>query len=223
MNAQMQIVVLLFHDGKYRGYALASKTGQISDNPVLSVDNSGNLFLVWQEGARKQDVYYATTEPGAVAALDGLSKGDFVNAVLEGGMESLVSLAFMPFLGFGWLLPGLIVIGIWKLFKDEESVTQPSSWPVLIIAIILYYSTKMMTLPTIATYVPFSAWIYVPAEWELALRVGVPLTIFGISLFVAYKVSVKYSDSAVLFYVVLALSDALLTLAIYGVNFLGVF
>jgi len=42
-------------------------------------------------------------------------------------------------------------------------------------------------------------------------------------LFVAYKVSVKYSDSAVLFYVVLALTDALFTLAIYGVNFLGVF
>jgi hypothetical protein len=223
MNAQLQNVVLLFKDGQYTGYSLASKTGQISDYPVLSVDKSGNLYLVWQEGARKQDVFYATTEPGAVTALDGLSTGDFVNAVLEGGMESLVSLAFMPFLGFGWLLPGLIVIGIWKLIKDEESVSQPSSWPVLIIAIILYYSIKMMTLPTIATYVPFSAWIYIPADWELALRIGVPLTIFAISLFVALKVSVKYSDSAVLFYVVLALTDALLTLAIYGVNFLGVF
>ena len=223
MNTQLQNVVLLFKDGQYTGYSLASKTGQISDYPVLSVDNSGNLFLVWQEGARKLDVYYATTEPGAVAALDGLSTGDFVNAVLEGGMESLVSLAFMPFLGFGWLLPGLIVIGIWKLIKDEESVSQPSSWPVLIIAIILYYSIKMLTLPTIATYVPFSAWIYIPADWELALRIGVPITIFAISLFVAYKASVKYSDSAVLFYVVLALTDALLTLAIYGVNFLGVF
>ncbi len=223
MNAQMQIVVLLFEGGQYRGYSLASKTGQISDNPVLSVDNSGNLYLVWREGARKQDVYYATTEPEAVAALDGLSTGDFVYAVLEGGMESLASLAFMPFLGFGWLLPGLIVIGIWKLIKDEESVTQPSSWPVLIIAVIIYYSIKTITLPTIATYVPFSAWIYIPTDWEQALRIGVPLTIFAISLFVAYKVSVKYSDSAVLFYVVLALTDALLTLAIYGVNFLGVF
>ena len=223
MNAQMQIVVLLFEDGKYRGYTLASKTGQISDKPVLSVDNSGNLYLGWQEGASKQDIYYATTEPEAVAALDGLSMGDFVYAVLEGGMESLVGLAFMPFLGFGWLLPGLIVIGIWKLFKDEESVTQPSSWPVLIIAIIIYYSIKTITLPTIATYVPFSAWIYIPADWELPLRIGVPITIFAISLFVAHKVSVKYSDSAVLFYVVLALTDALLTLAIYGVNFLGVF
>ena len=223
MNAQMQIVVLLFEDGQYRGYSLASKTQQISDNPVLSVDNSGNLFLVWQEGAGKQDVYYATTEPGAVAVLDGLSKGDFVNAVLEGGLESLVSLAFMPFLGFGWMLPGLIVIGIWKLLKDEESVSQPSSWPVLIVAVIIYYSIKIITLPTIATYVPFSAWIYISADWELALRIGVPLTILGISLYVAHKVSVKYSDSAVLFYVVLALTDALLTLAIYGVNFLGVF
>jgi len=223
MNAQMQIVVLIFDDGQYRGYTLASKTQQISDNPALSVDNSGNLYLVWQEGARKQDIYYATTEPEAVAALDGLSTGDFVYAVLEGGMESLVGLAFMPFLGFGWLLPGLIVIGIWKLFKDEESVMQPSSWLVLIIAVIIYYSIKIITLPTIATYVPFSAWIYIPADWELALRIGVPITIFGISLFVAYKVSVKYSDSAVLFYVVLALTDALLTLAIYGVNFLGVF
>jgi len=72
MNAQLQNVVLLFKDGQYMGYSLASKTGQISDYPVLSVDKSGNLYLVWQEGARKQDVYYATTEPGAVAVLDGL-------------------------------------------------------------------------------------------------------------------------------------------------------
>jgi hypothetical protein len=84
-------------------------------------------------------INYATTEPEAVAALDWLSTGDFVNTILEGGMESLVSLAFMPFLGFGWLLTDLIVIGIWKLFKDEESVTQPSSWPVVIIAVILYF------------------------------------------------------------------------------------
>jgi len=54
-------------------------------------------------------------------------------------------------------------------------------------------------------------------------RIGVPISIFLISFFVAQKVSVKYSDSAVLSYVVLALTDALLTLAIYGVNFLGVF
>ena len=74
-----------------------------------------------------------------------------------------------------------------------------------------------MTLPTIATYVPFSDWIYIPADWSA------PYYLWHLVVCIPQKVSVKYSDSAVLSYVVLALTDALLTLAIYGVNFLGVF
>ena len=223
LDAHLQIVTVLFSEGRYQGYSFASKTENISDDPVLALDDAGNLYIAWRESAGGRKVYYATTEPAAMASLDRLDAGDFANALLEGGMESLVSIAFMPFIGFGWILPGFIVIGIWKLYKHQESVSEPSSWPWLVIALLLFYLMKFITLPTLVTYVPFSAWIDIPEGLWMPLRIGVPVVIFMVSLFVANKVRKGYSDSTLAFYLGMTLTDALLALAIYGVNFLGVY
>jgi hypothetical protein len=158
-----------------------------------------------------------------MSSLDRLDAGDFASAILEGGMESLVSIAFMPFIGFGWILPGFVVLGIWKLFKHQEYVTEASSWPWLIIALLLFQLMKFVTLPTLTTYVPFSAWIDIPEWLWTPLKYGVPVVIFLISLYVANKVRLRYSDSTLAFYLGMTITDALLTLAIYGVNFLGVY
>jgi hypothetical protein len=223
LDNHLQIAISVFEDGGIKGYSFASKTEQISDDPVLFVDSAGYLYVAWREGNRGGKIYYATTEPTTRGSLDSLNAGDFLTAILQGGMESLVSIAFMPFVGMGWLLPGFLVIGIWKLYKIHESVTEPSSWPVLIIAMIIYFMMKIITLPTIVTYIPFSAWIYIPAAIATLLRIGMPLLILGIAFFVANKVRTRYSDSTLVFYIALAGIDAVLTLAVYGVNFLGVF
>jgi hypothetical protein len=223
MNDQLQIATLVFDQGVYQGYFYVSKSDQISDDPVISIDPSGNLYFIWREGTSGQEIHYATTNPEAMQALDQLNSKDFLNAILEGGTESLIGIAFMPFIGFGWLLPGFIVIGIWKLFKDQESISELKSWIPLIVSVIVYYWTKIATLPTILTYVPFSAWLYIPANWEMILRIGIPILIFIIALCVAYFTSIRFSDSTVMFYITLTFSDAIMTLAIYGVNFLGVF
>jgi hypothetical protein len=158
-----------------------------------------------------------------MSSLDRLDAGDFASAILEGGMEGLVSIAFMPFIGFGWILPGFIVLGIWKLFKHQEYVTEASSWPWLIFALLVFQLMKFITLPTLTTYVPFTAWIDIPEWFWTPLRYGVPVVIFLISLYVANKVRLRYSDSTLAFYLGVTITDALLTLAIYGVNFLGVY
>jgi hypothetical protein len=223
MNNQLQIATIVLDQGEYQGYAFASKTQQISDNPVIALDSLGSIFLVWRDGIARQNVYYATTNSDAILSIDRLNSTDIVNALLEGGTESLIGIAFMPFIGLGWMLPGLLIMGIWKMFKDQETVDEPQSWIPLIISVIIYYATKTATLPTMMTYVPFSAWIYIPVNWEMVLRIGVPIVIFVIAIFVAHYVRVRYSDSTVVYYISLVLTDALLTLAIYGVNFLGVF
>lgn len=223
LDAHLQIATVLFSEGQYQGYSFASRTENISDEPVLALDESGNLYLAWREGTGGRKVYYATTEAVAMTSLDRLDAGDFASAILQGGMESLVSIAFMPFIGFGWLLPGFIVLGAWKLFKHQEYVTEVSSWPWLIIAVLLFQLMKFITLPTLTTYVPFSAWIDLPAWLWMPLRIGVPIVIFLVSLYVANKVRLRYSDSTLAFYLGMTITDALLTLAIYGVNFLGVY
>ena len=223
LDSLLQITTAVFSKGQYKGYSLASKTRNISDNPTLAVDEGGNLHLVWREGAGGKSVYYATTAPDAKTALDALTSSDIYNFLLMAGVESLASVAFMPVIGFFWLLPGLIVMGVWKLSRDQGNLSEPSSWVLLAIAISIYYVIKIATLPTLLTYIPFSAWLHVPEDFELILRLGMPLVTFGIALLVANRVRRRYSDSAIFFYIGFVLTDAILTLMVYGVNFLGVF
>ena len=85
----------------------------------------------------------------------------------------------------------------------------------------VYLVMKFLFLPTMTTYVPFSAWMQVPPALQNPFRLGIPVVILLVAILAANKVRVRYSSSAVLFYFALALTDAMLTLAVYGVNYMG--
>ncbi len=223
LDAFLQIAVGVLDDGDFQGYAYVSRSQQLSDEPHLALDGEGYWHVVWREGAFGQRVFYATNEPQARQKLDALTPADFLNALLEGSLESLTSILLMPIIGFGWLLPGLVVVGLWKLFRDDESVQQWSSWPALLLALGLYQGVKWISLPSMAVYVPFSAWLDIPPAWQTPLQIAIPAVILGLSLFVASRVARRRNPSTVLFYVVTGLVDALCTLAIYGVILLGVY
>jgi hypothetical protein len=93
----------------------------------------------------------------------------------------------------------------------------------LVIAILLYQVTKLLFLPTIQTYTPFSAWLDLPRSWSTALRVMVPLLIFGVAWLAAEWVRRSRTASTLAYFFVVAAVDAILTLVVYGVNYLGVF
>ena len=221
MDQHLQIAVAVFREGQMSGYTVASKTENISDDPVLFVDTARHLHLAWRVGAAGNKAYYGTTEPEAMASLERLGGSDILFAIFQGGMEGLVGITFLPIIGFGWLLPGMLIMVIVKLIRDQDSLTELKYWIPLSIAILIYYFVKFATLPTISTYVPFSAWLDIPNAFGAPLRIAVPLLIFIIGILVADLVRRRKSQSATVFYITFVLVDALLTLAIYGVNFLG--
>lgn len=223
LDEHLQIAVAIFAEGQFRGYSLATKTDEISDDPVLYVDEPHNLHLAWRLGAGGRKIYYANTNPITISALDRLNSGDLINAILEGSVEGLVGMALLPVVGFGWILPGLLIMGIYKLVRDQESIGDWTSRILLVISIMVYQIVKLATLPTISTYTPFSAWLDVPDGLSNALRYAVPVIIFLIAVYVANLVRKRHSQSSALFYVICTLTDAALTLAIYGVTFLGVY
>jgi hypothetical protein len=223
LDQHLQIAVAVFREGEFVGYSYGSKTEGISDNPVIYSDDAGDIYLAWREGYGGRNVYFAATAAPVMATLDRLGAGDYIGAILQGSIEGFVSIALTPVIGFGWMLPGLIILGLWKLVRENESLTDWVSWFPLIIAITFYELVKYITLPTIVTYVPFSAWLAIPLWLEPILKYGVPILIFAIAVGVAVWVQVRVRTSTLLFYVAFTITDALLTLAIYGVNFLGVF
>ena len=101
LDEHLQIAVAIFSDGQFQGYSLATKTDEISDNPVLYADANHHLHLAWQMGAGGRNIYYAATTPTVISALDRLNSGDLINAILEGSMEGLVGMALLPVVGFG--------------------------------------------------------------------------------------------------------------------------
>ncbi len=221
LDQHLQIAVAIFRDSQFIGYTMGSKTENISDNPVLFVDTAMQLHLAWREGAAGNRVYYGTTQPEAVVALERLNAGDLIQAIFQGGMEGLVGITFLPIIGFGWLLPGMLVVGLVKIFRDQDVLTEWKYWIPLVISILIYYTVKLATLPTMSTYVPFSAWLDIPDRFGAPLRIIVPALILAVAIFFSDWVRRRKSDSAVVFYLVFVLIDAILTLAIYGVNFLG--
>ena len=223
LDQHLQIVAAVFRAGDFVGYSYGSKTEGISDDPAIYSDDAGDIYLAWREGYSGRNVYFAATAAPVMATLDRLGSGDYIGAVLQGSIEGFVSIALTPIVGFGWMLPGLIILGIWKLVRENESLTDWASWIPLIIAIILYEFAKFITLPAIFSYVPFSAWMAIPLWMEPILKYGMPVLIFVIAVAVAVWVQKRVRPSTLLFYIAFTLTDALLTLAIYGVNFLGVF
>ncbi|NQU31242.1 MAG: hypothetical protein HQ525_11295, partial [Anaerolineae bacterium] len=218
----VQIAVVVMEDGAYKGYTIATKTQAISSDPVLDADGAGNLHLIWRDGYSKETVYYTTTDAETRAELDRPTLRDMLTLVLTGGLESLTGILLFP-LAFPWMFPGLIVLIIWRLIRNDEDLSNKVSVALLIFSVFMYQGSKILIFPTMVDYIPFSAWVDIPASWQLVLRIGVPLLILGIAIWVSEWSRNKQQSSSLRYYLVIVIVDTVLTLAIYGVNFLGAY
>jgi hypothetical protein len=218
-DERMQIATAVFKDGQYQGYSIASRTRRLSDDPVIVTDEAGNLHLLWREGAGGKELYYATTAPIMREAIDRFGPGDILSIGLEAGLDSFTGMFFLPVYGFWWILVGFPVVLVWSRFKKTNEGLV--NWVPILLAFVAYYLVKLFLLPSFISYVPFSAWVYVPSDWQLPLRMVLPLLILLTSLLIAIQVKRRYDHSIVGPYLALAMTDALLTLAIYGVTMFG--
>lgn len=222
LDGYIQIVVAIMSDAEYKGYAVTTKTQAISSDAALSADAQGELHLIWRDGFTGENVYYTTTALDAHSELDRPTFQDITTVILTGGLEGATGILLFP-LAFPWMFLGLVLLASWRLINNDEDLTNKTSLVLLVVAILLYQGSKVLILPTMVEYVPFSAWVDVPKDWQLVFRMGVPLVILGIAIGVAEWFRRKSSPSTLKYYLVVVIVDTILTLAIYGVNFLGAY
>ena len=221
LDEVIQPALLIFKEGTFTGYQMAGKTEAYSQEPSLAVGAAGSLYMAWREGARGSIAYYALTTAVGQVALDRMSGGDVATTALSGGMEVIAGMLFFP-LACIWIFPGLLLIGGLHIWRGDSDMREPLTIILLVLAIIVAQVIKLAFLPTISFYVPFSAWLDVSPRWEDPLRLLVPFLTMGIGFLVALYMR-KRNPSALAFFFWFIAVDALLTLAVYGVNFLGVF
>jgi hypothetical protein len=220
LDEHVQMVLVLFEDGQFKGYQLAGKTESLSREGTLSTDDIGNLHLVWREGTGTK-AYYATTAPGIRSGIDRLGGGDLASMLLGGGLDAITGALFFP-LSLIWFFPGFLLLGIYKLRNDNETMSELTSQFLAVVAIILYQLSKALFMPTIISYVPFSAWVDIPVNMTKALQVLIPLLILTVGVVIAEIVRRRSpSTSALLYFLIVCGVDAFLTLGVYGVGYLG--
>jgi hypothetical protein len=222
LDSYVQIVIGIFEGGEYQGYTVGTKTTELSKNPYIAVDDGGNLHLIWQEGASGDRIYYATTKPEARAQLDKILLGDLPTLFLSGGLEAVTGILLFPF-AFPWMAVGLVIMVILRLTRNDEDVTQGLSKILLAFAIITYQVSKLLFLPDILVYVPFSAWLDLPENLHLVMKVVVPILIFMVAIIAAEwgRRSRQSPTSSLRYYFTVILIDTVFTLSVYGVVFLG--
>ncbi|MEK6221829.1 MAG: hypothetical protein N2D54_06235 [Chloroflexota bacterium] len=219
-----QVAVGFFTNGEFDGYGAASKTTNFSSRSVIAVGGGGNLFAAWREGSGGNHVYFSSTASAVKDEMSKLDSGDWANLLLQGGMEALTGALLFPQFGLLVILPGLLIVGIYKYYNDFETANNKKSQIVLGITLLIFQVVKIFVIPSMKFYVPFSAWIELPENFQLLLRIIVPIAIFSTGLVIAARLNVKRGGiSSMVFYLAQTIPDAFLTLAIYGVVFLGVF
>ena len=217
----VQTAVIIFNDGEFDGYEIAGKTDNFSQDGILQSDAEGYMYMAWREGTGR-DLFFASTEPELRDQLNRYGGADFFLALVGGGMEAVTGALFFP-LALIWFVPGALLLGIWKLRRDFETVDDASSQILLVVAILLYQGTKFLFLPSITTYIPFSAWLDVPQGLGSMLRIMVPFITLGLGILIAEITRRRRQEmSSVVYFFIACGIDALLTLMIYGVNLMGV-
>jgi hypothetical protein len=220
-----QIGVLYFDGFTYESYQLLTTTQASSINPTLVSGPDGYLYLSWLEKSPSGEdvVYLATTSPDMMATFNEVSSDDLKTMVSEAVFGLLSGMVFVPFVLI-WLVPPMLLVALTsKLRRPEDDFLTPRTLLSLGLSIGGYWLIKLGMVPTLRTVVPFLVWIpVIPAGWHLILRIGIPVLIAGLGLFVAHRATyARDRKSPFLFIVAYVILDGLLTMAVYGYSLMG--
>ncbi len=221
LDTFIQVGVAIFEDGEFIGYQPAGKTEAFSQRPALASDAEGNLYIAWREGGQGTLAFFALTAPEGREKLDQFVANDVTSVAINGGIEAIAGALFFP-LACIWLFPGFLIIGLWHVYYGDSEFRRKGTVVVLVIAIVVSQVMKFLFLPTITTYIPFSAWVDIGAQWQQPLSFIVPIFTAAAGLLFAWYMH-RRTHSALAFFFWFTATDAILTLAIYGVNLMGVF
>jgi hypothetical protein len=222
---QGQVSAVFFEDGAPVGYQQITFTPANSGFPAILSDESGQLYITWLESGAESgyDVYFSSTAPDIRAALRSLTWDDLGRLGPEVLFGLLGGVVLVP-LALAWIIAPLVVFGLSSVIRrQDESFTSLGVLISLALVIAAYWVSKLLLMPTIPNYVPFSAWLpIIPTAFNLPLQVGVPLLITGLALAIAWRYTYGRDRPSPFFFLLIYMAvDSVLTMAVYGVTFYG--
>lgn len=217
----MQVATLFFHTGQPHSYQLLSFTAGDSRSPFILAGSDNNLYLTWLERGDVSGflVYLTSTSPSIRQALSVLTQDDIARLAASTLFGFLSGMLLLPF-ALMWFAAPLFLIAITAPLRsgadDWRDIRVLIS---LALAIAGYWFSKLVFLPGLKDYVPFTAWIpLIPRSLYLPLQIGVPTLIALFALWVAKHFTYDRMRNSPLYFILLYISiDGVLTTAVYGV------
>jgi hypothetical protein len=216
-----QVNALYFEDSSISSYQQLSFSSGNSTNPTILNDEGGYLYLTWLEKGELPGwaIYFASTSPAIVKNLSSITIDDVGRLSAEVAFSMLSSALLIP-VALAWILPssiGMVVIS-WVTSHIRQNPFFRKEFPILA-TILLSWGIKLLVIPGILYYVPFSAWIpFIPDWLEIPLCVIVPILILVLGWVLARKLlRHKPSITPYRFYLLYSVVDGFFTMAIYGV------
>lgn len=213
-----QTATLFLRDGDVAGYQLLSYTVPASDVPFIAADDNLYLYVTWVERSDTGGfvVYFASSAPDVRAALGRVTRQDVSQMLSETVFGMLAGLVLTPFVIFLWSVGGFVVYFLTGFLRRNENAVGTAVSLALTMA--GYWAVKLLSLPGLRSYVPFSAWIpRIPAWMQAPLQIGVPLAITLFAIWVAWHTIFRRgSRSPLYFFLTFAAVDGALTMAVYG-------
>lgn len=226
-KTKAQVSAVFFQNGSPTSYQQLSFTPNSPTSPSITSDDGDRLYLTWLEKGELPGwaVYFASTSPDYRKTFSSLTLDDISRITAETFFGLLSSAVLIPFT-LAWLLPAAIVIALTSKIRGEnDRLSSPGLIISLVLALIVYFISKVGTMPGMQSYLPFSAWIpVIPTSLQNPLRYGVPILSAGLALLVAWAYTYrKMKTSPFLFLAIFAIVDGLITMAVYGVLVYGAF
>ncbi|MDF1499177.1 MAG: hypothetical protein P1P76_01735 [Anaerolineales bacterium] len=224
-QTQAQIGLLTMQVGKPDGYQLISFTSTGSKQPNLLVSQDGYVFLSWLEvtDVRTYSVYLATTKPGLKTEFDALTMQDWQNMIGDLTFGMLSGLVLFPVVLL-WMIPPLLLMALLSVIRrNEDRLTRPGHLISLLVALAVFQYLKFGIFPSLRASIPFIQWLpIIPGSWYRPLQITVPIAIVLLSGVIAMNMVRKRGQSSpTVLFILYALIDGVLTLAIYGGSLFG--
>ena len=222
VNPRSQLGLLMVENGQLAAYQQPALTRQFSLHPTGAVSPDGQLHAAWidLESPGEYSVYYASTRPGVVAALDQRTGNDTFNDTVDLAWGMASGLTLLP-LSIIAALPIIVVMGIYYITGHDGSLRgNLGAQFALVVALVLYLTTKLIIMGGLLDRPPFMN--VVPESFAIAWAWIVSVAIAGIALvsmliYIRRNKRPELLKAALLFFAV----DALMTLLLYGPTFYG--
>ncbi len=182
---QLQIVIVVFSGGDFRGYQLITATKQASLTSSLVADPHLDLHLVWLDtaGFEEYTILYASTSPEVKEVLNRVTLADLVDKAGSVAMALLLVVGFTPLM-VAWLFLPLLWLVVFYFLSGEGELSTFGSWLAWGMAILIQILAMVLIspggriLPSLVSSLPqaasfFTGWPFTLVLALLALAVAI--------------------------------------------------